>query len=412
MRKLFSKLAMLSLVLLVVFPQSAGALSSAQKQAFDSGIYYFDTESDQNCSVDVGATLSGNDQIQQAYNYYVQQGLTPAQSAGLVGNLWWESGLIPTKVNGGSTSDTPVPGKAWGIAQWTGGRVTALQVFGQQNNENIDDLLTQLQFSWSELNGSEQKAGNDLKAQVTVDDAAQSVFTYYEAPGDKTLPNRQARAEAVYNLYGSSAGGTTVSAPASGDGCSSTGPGQDTQYINGFTVYSQCDPQWKDNAYGSGDTSTYGCTTASNTIGTNGCGPTAMAMIITALTGQQVTPDLTAAYATSQGLYESGVGSSWSIAPKLAAHWGLNSKPVGADVAGITAVLQNGGLVIAAGSGALPFTSGGHFIVIRGVTTDGQWQIGDPGNSSTSSQQWDPAQLVSTISAGGSGGSVYAITKQ
>jgi hypothetical protein len=130
-------------------------------------------------------------------------------------------------------------------------------------------------------------------------------------------------------------------------------------------------------------------------------------MIITALTGQSVTPDVTATYADKQGLYVPGAGSSWSIAPVLAKHWGLKSAAIGASVAKISAALQSGGLVVGSGQGPLPFTTGGHYIVIRGVAADGKWKIGDSAHTSTNTQEWDPQKLVSYMNDG----SIYAISK-
>src|SRR5581483_9508154 len=99
----------------------------------------------------------------------------------------------------------------------------------------------------------------------------------------------------ILNQMGGSPADGTVSTPPDASGsCSSSGAGQSTKYIDGFTIYSQYDPDWANKPYG--DT----------TIAAAGCGPSAMAMIITALTGQSVTPDVTAAYADSQNLYVNG----------------------------------------------------------------------------------------------------------
>jgi hypothetical protein len=135
-----------------------------------------------------------------------------------------------------------------------------------------------------------------------------------------------------------------------------------------------------------------------------------MAMIITTLTGQNVTPDVAARYADQQGLYTSK-GSKWTIGPVLAEHWGLKSRLVGDNKAAISSALQSGSLVIVSGRGALPFTPVGHFIVIRGVAADGKWLIGDSGHSDTSTKEWSPDVILSGIQTNGSGGSVYAISK-
>jgi hypothetical protein len=160
-------------------------------------------------------------------------------------------------------------------------------------------------------------------------------------------------------------------------------------------VYSQYDPAWKDLPY------------SSSTIGVAGCGPSAMAMIISTLTGQKVTPVDTANYAASQGMYISGSGSSWQIGEVVAKQWGLKAEPLQKDIAQITQALQQGKLIITPGSGPKPFTSGGHFIVIRGVTPSGKFLVGDSGHKDTSDKEWDPQQIISSMRPGG----IYAISK-
>jgi hypothetical protein len=132
-----------------------------------------------------------------------------------------------------------------------------------------------------------------------------------------------------------------------------------------------------------------------------------MAMIITALTGQQVTPADTTRYANTKNIYVPGAGSSWTIAPVLAKNWNLKASAIGTDQQKIAATLQAGGLVIGSGTGGLPFTSAGHYIVIRGIAEDGKWLVGDSAHKGTSTEEWDPSQLLSAMHDG----SVYAITK-
>ena len=343
------------------------------------------------CGVNVDVDLNGNDNIQKGYNFFVKNGFSAEQSAGLIGNFRWESGMDPTNTNSSG---------AHGIAQWLDSsgspRRTGLTEFAQKiGQENEDDLAVQLQYVLYEFRNGEQAAAADLKAQTTVEGATGSVFYKYERAGDSTLPDRVKLAQEVFDQYRGAGADGSVGVPPGSDGCASTGPGQDTKYLDGFTVYSQYDSAWKDKPY------------SSSTIGDSGCGPSAMAMIITALTGKQVTPVETANYAASQGLYIPGAGSSWSIAPVLAAHWGLNAIPIGSNIDKITATLQSGGLVITSGQGPLPFTSGGHYLVIRGATADGKWLIGDSAHSDTSDQPWDPQQLVTSMNDG----SVYAISK-
>jgi len=416
----------LLLVLFVVFvyaPSSVFALSDAQKQVFDLGINYFNVESSlSSCSVDLSVNLSGDSAAEVAYNFFVSQGLTPTQSAGVVGNLKLESGLDPENIQnpaGRSQNPADAGSKGWGIAQWTPGSKALNIAQSAGITTPIYDLATQLEMVWAQLNGqagsySEKQAGDDIKSTTTLLDAVLAFqgndglsagkysghFHGFERPADEaaSVPRRLVLANSALNSFGGSTGGSATDI-ASETGCSPTGPGQNTQYINGFTAYSQYDPAWASKPYGN------------STIAASGCGPSAMAMIVTALTGQSVTPDQTAAYADSQGLYVNGEGSSWSIGRVLATHWGLKSTLVPADVSTISAVLQTGALVIVAGKGPVPFTSGGHFIVIRGVTSDGNWMVGDSAHPEANTTSWSPSAVLAGVISNGSDGSIYAISK-
>lgn len=333
--------------------------------------------------------LVGNDNIEQAFNYFNgKDGLTNFQAAGIIGNLMQESGVNPKSNQSGG------PGR--GIAQWSeGGRWDALLRWVSAKGEDPFSLQGQLDFLWHEM--TDVAPWKDslpaVKSATTVEEATQKFESTFEKAGIPNMPNRIKYARQVLDKYGGGAVTNPTTGEATSD-CPATSGGN-SQFLDGFTVYNQCDPAWANKPYGS------------STICPSGCGPSAMAMAITALTGQRVTPAETAAYAGSQGMYISGVGSSWNVAPVLAKHYGLKANFVGANVNKITQAIQAGGIVVAAGHGALPFTSGGHYIAIRAVTADGKWKIGDSGHKNTSDQDWDPARIVAMMGDG----SVYAISK-
>lgn len=365
------------------------------------------------CTVNVPVSLSGDSNVQEAFNFFVSKGLSVNQSAGMVGNFMRESHLDPTIVQGTTSvpmHDSQDPNSAgnlgWGIAQWTPGS-KALGIVRDANIKTpVYELGTQLEMIWAQLNGkaggfSETQAGTDLKKTNTVEEATREFLDEFErGPAETEQTNYQIGlnfAKQILQKYGDSAG-TSVTTTSS-SGCSTTNPGQNTTYVNGFTVYSQYDPTWANKPYG--DT----------TIAAAGCGPSAMAMIISTLTKQSITPDITASYAASHGLYISGAGSSWQIGPALAEHWALKSKAVSANTKDITAALQSGSLVIVAGRGPEPFTTVGHFIVIRAATSDGQWMVGDSAHPDANTKPWSPNLILASIVANGSSGSVYAISK-
>lgn len=342
-------------------------------------------------------SLVGNDRVQQAYNFFVSMGLTNFQSAGIIGNLIQESGVNPNSRQAG--------GPGTGIAQWSNpGRwndlvswVSDPKSFPDHQSHNAFDMYAQLMFLWHEMKDVPpwNKTLPDIKATQTVEMATQVFESDFEKAGIPNMPQRIKNARGVLQQYG---GGLAATNPSTGEAvsdCPATATGGQTQFVDGFAVYNQCDPAWANAPYGS------------SKVCPSGCGPSAMAMAITALTGQRVTPDQTAAYAGSQGMYQPGVGSSWSIAPVVAKHWGLKATYVGRDVTRITQALQSGAIIVGAGAGPLPFTAGGHYIAIRAVTANGKWLIGDSAHRNTSSQQWDPASLVSSMGDG----SIFAISK-
>ncbi len=160
---------------------------------------------------DSGSTaLSGSDNAQKAFNYFVGQGLSPGASAGLVGNFQQESG---PSLNTHSDNGSHV-----GIAQWdTGGRWANL--LKHERGKDPYALATQLDFVWYELNGSYRQVLGKLKRTNDPKVAADIVFSYYEKPGDSTEPAREANAIKILQDNGGSTSGGAVD---SNGGCSTS----------------------------------------------------------------------------------------------------------------------------------------------------------------------------------------------
>lgn len=159
--------------------------------------------------------LRGSDAEAKIFNFYVDNGYSPEQAAGFVGNYFQESGLNPTIVNSLG---------AIGIAQWLDRR-PALEAFANQKGKPPTDLDVQLEFSLFELKGSESAANSAIKAvDGSGPDAVKEVTVVirvsYERPGESEAndPNRIAKALEVYEKY---SGGTSGSgsSPSSESGC-------------------------------------------------------------------------------------------------------------------------------------------------------------------------------------------------
>jgi hypothetical protein len=382
---------------LVLATPAARAITAEDfRAAINDTVFYGTDTATCNASL-TDISLSGADNTEKAFKYFLGQGLTPVQTAGILGNFLRESNMNPAIQQDKSNDPFPKDGVGFGIAQWTfTSRQQPLVDYAKSLNQPVTSLAVQLGYTWKELHSNRAGVLPKLQATTTVEDATYVWKVYFEGPADKEgkeMGLRISNAKDVLAAYNGTP--TTTTAGTTGITTSGCNLGGVTKFLDGFAIFAQYDPAWKNHAYGS------------STIGAAGCGPTSMAMSITALTGKTVNPVETADYATSQGMYVENVGSKWDISPTLAEHWGLKAQAIGADTSKIAATLQAGGLVITAGSGGLPFTANGHFIVIRAVTADGKFKVGDPGHSDTSDKDWDPQLLIDNMRDG----SVYAITK-
>lgn len=77
-------------------------------------------------------------QAKKAYNHYLNRGVKPNVAAGIVGNLYKESGLNPTAIGD--------KGTAYGVAQWRGDRLSNLKNYAISKGKSHADLTTQLDF--------------------------------------------------------------------------------------------------------------------------------------------------------------------------------------------------------------------------------------------------------------------------
>lgn len=108
-----------------------------------------------------------------AMQFFMSQGWTMAQAAGIVGNLIQESSLDPSRLNPREN--------AQGIAQWTptGGRQQRIeQYLGRPIREaSFEDQLRAIQW---EFTTTEANAANRLRATTTPEEAATVVDQFYE----------------------------------------------------------------------------------------------------------------------------------------------------------------------------------------------------------------------------------------
>ena len=161
--------------------------------------------------------------------------------------------------------------------------------------------------------------------------------------------------------------------------------------------YNQLDERYAGVAYGT------------DVIGGYGCGPTAMAIVVSSLSGETVDPVEMAEWSYNNGYWCKNSGSYHALIPAAAKNWKLSVSGCSAsEPQQLLDALAEGKLVVAI-MGKGHFTSSGHFIVLRGVK-DGQILVADPASYSRSEQTWDLSLILNEASKNaGAGGPFWII---
>lgn len=166
------------------------------------------------------------------------------------------------------------------------------------------------------------------------------------------------------------------------------------EYINGFIYFNQADKAWNENGY---------------KIHSSGCGPTAMAVCISSLTGKWVTPVDAAIWAYKHGYY-TGAGATHEMIPALAKEYKLNCAGLGTDTSRIRKALQaKHPVVVLMGPGY--FTKKGHFIVLVGIDEKDQVTVADVGSRQRCSYKYSLKDVVNQAKSASAGGPFWEISK-
>ncbi len=167
------------------------------------------------------------------------------------------------------------------------------------------------------------------------------------------------------------------------------------------TYYNQLDSRWSNQMYG-----------RSSTIGAAGCGPTALAICVSTLTGRNVDPPAVCDWSVRNGHRCEGNGSYHSLIPEGAKHYGLKVEKLGRSSAReLEQHLSSGKLVIAIMAKG-HFTSNGHFIVLRGITENGKVLVADPASYKRSGQEWDISIILNEARGdAAAGGPFWSLSK-
>ena len=164
------------------------------------------------------------------WEYLKAQGLTDAGAAGLMGNLYAESGLRPNNlqnsyegklgmadaeytemVDRGTYANFGNDRAGYGLAQWTyPSRKAALLACAKAARKSIGDLEMQLGFLMQELSTGYKTVLNVLRTTVSVREASDIVLLQFERPADQSEARRKQRAEygqKYFDKYAKKGGG-------------------------------------------------------------------------------------------------------------------------------------------------------------------------------------------------------------
>ena len=157
--------------------------------------------------------------------------------------------------------------------------------------------------------------------------------------------------------------------------------------------YLQGDERWGNLKYGS------------DKISTHGCGPTAMAMVVSSMTDTLMLPQDMAQWAVEHGYWAKHSGSYHSIVIGTATAFGLQAESYPLrDADALREELISGNLLVAL-MGPGHFTKSGHFIILRGVTLSGDILVADPGSLEHSLTAWDAQLILDELSQSTASGS-------
>jgi hypothetical protein len=167
------------------------------------------------------------------WDFLTGKGLNPCAVAGLMGNLFAESGLNPCnlqnsyegKLNYNDATYTAAVDKGtyksfatdkagYGLAQWTyHTRKQALLDFVRAAGASVGDMTAQLNFLWKELQGY-TGVMSVLKTAATVLQASNVVLTQFEKPADMGTAVQTKRADYGQGYYEKYSGKTAAAKPS------------------------------------------------------------------------------------------------------------------------------------------------------------------------------------------------------
>lgn len=173
--------------------------------------------------------LKGTTNEERIWNFCIGKGMSKCGAAGLMGNIYAESGLVPTNlqnsferklgytdaaytaaVDNGSYKNFVRDSAGYGLCQWTyWSRKQALLAFCKSKGTSIGDLEMQLEFMYKELSENYGTVISELHSATSVLQASNAVLLKYERPADQSSAVQRRRASYGQVYYDKFASKTT-----------------------------------------------------------------------------------------------------------------------------------------------------------------------------------------------------------
>lgn len=139
------------------------------------------------------APLVGRGNSEKIWNYFKKQGFSDAGTAGIMANLYHESGYKPEQKQLGGG-----PGR--GLAQWERDRFTALQNFARDRSKPWTDMQTQLDFLMHEMKTNHDASFIEyFKNSTSAYDSAAKFENVFERPKYNHNAQRGATAKDIFS---------------------------------------------------------------------------------------------------------------------------------------------------------------------------------------------------------------------
>lgn len=178
-------------------------------------------------AVTPSAPVESVDNPSTIWNFFKGKGLNNFAVAGIMGNIYAESGFKPTNlqnsyekalgytddsytaaVDSGAYTNFVKDSAGYGLVQWTyWSRKEALLGYARSVGKSIGDLGMQLDFMWKEMQGYKSMM-TTLNEATSVAEASNAVMTQFERPADMSEAAQARRAGYGKTYYDKYANGT------------------------------------------------------------------------------------------------------------------------------------------------------------------------------------------------------------